>query len=410
MSGAPPRGWGVVAGLAAVLCVLFGVTMNSFGVFLLPIAESFGSTSEQTARAVMVFVLAMNVAMPAAGWLLDRVRPRPVMLAGVALTALGCGLAAESPSLGRLTAAMALGGIGVGASTYVPAVVVASRWIERSRHGLAVGALLAGASIGGMIFPVLMTEIIARYGWRLALRAGAGLILALCLPLLPWAARLPDGAGGAEAAAAASPGRGLLPSLRAPRYWLWVAIQVLITPSTLGVYFHVVPYLVSVGYSAQRAAACYAAMGGAALAGFGVFGVVARRFGARRTLCFGTGMATVGLLLLPFAAERSLGLAGAAGFVVLWGGSFNLINQLAPVLLVDAVGERHFGALLGLGSFVAGVLSSFGPTLTGLVYDATRSYTLAFQVCALMLALALVPIALLRPRALAIPVQARETP
>ena len=125
MSGAPPRGWGVVAGLSAALCVLFGVTMNSFGVLLLPIGESFGSTSEEASRGVMAFVLAMNLAMPAAGWLLDRVPPRAVMLVGAALTALGCGLAAQSPSLGALVVALALAGVGIGASTYVPAVVVA---------------------------------------------------------------------------------------------------------------------------------------------------------------------------------------------------------------------------------------------------------------------------------------------
>ena len=81
------------------------------------------------------------------------------------------------------------------------------------------------------------------------------------------------------------------------------------------------------------------------------------------------------------------------------------------MLLVDAVGERHFGVLLGLGSLIAGLLSAFGPTLTGFVYDETRSYALAFQLCAALMALALVPIALLRPRALPIEIGAKgETP
>ena len=59
MSGTPARGWRVVAGLAAIQCVLFGVTLNSFSVLLLPIGESFASTGEETARSVMVFVLAL---------------------------------------------------------------------------------------------------------------------------------------------------------------------------------------------------------------------------------------------------------------------------------------------------------------------------------------------------------------
>jgi predicted MFS family arabinose efflux permease len=402
MREAEGRGWAVVAGLAAVLCVIFGVTMNSFGVFLLPIGAEFGSGSEETSRVVMVFVLCMNLSMPAAGWLLDRVRPRPVMVAGALLTALGCGLGAESGSIGRLSAAMALGGIGVGASTYVPGVVVASRWIERSRQGLAFGVLLGGASLGAVIFPVLLTEVIARLGWRAGMRASAAGILLLCLPLLAWAARLPAAPVEAPAATSAS-GHDLGPALRMPRYWLWVAIQVLITPSCLGIYFHIVPYLSSVGYSAQRAAGCFGATGAAAMAGFLVFGVVTRRWGAQRTLIFGTLMSSVGILVLLLASERSVGLPAAIAFVLLWGGTFNLINQLAPVLLVEAMGERNFGSLLGFGSFVAGLLSSLGPTLTGMVYDATKSYALAFELCALGMALALVPIALLhRRRAVAI--------
>lgn len=139
------------------------------------------------------------------------------------------------------------------------------------------------------------------------------------------------------------------------------------------------------------------------MAGFLVFGVVTRRWGAQRTLILGTLMSTLGILVLPLAPERSFGLAAAAAFVLLWGSSFNLINQLAPVLLVDAMGERNFGTLLGLGSFVAGLVSSLGPTLTGLVYDATQSYVLAFELCAGLMALALVPIVLLhRPRAVSI--------
>ncbi|MNZ16976.1 putative MFS-type transporter YhjX [compost metagenome] len=391
----PLQGWALVLGLALVLCILFGATLNSISVFTLPITATFGCSNEQAARLATAFIVTMTLAMPLAGWLLDRISPRPVMTAGAVMAALGLLLAARSPDIDQLTIAMALSGIGVGTSTYVPAITLATRWIAPNRQGLAFGILLSGASIGAVIFPVLLTQIIVRLDWRSAMEAVATLILLVCVPLLLWLARMPEGSSAAgQRPAEQLAGHGIGHALRMPRYWLWVAMQMLLTLSSLGIFIALVPYLVSAGHSAQDAAAFYAGIGAAALVGNFAFGVLSNRWRATNILMIGTCLGIAGILCLLAAPDPLLGVGAIALFSLAWGTTFNLVNQLSPLLLVEAMGQRNFGSLLGIGNLIAGLGSAFSPEAVGYLVDTTHSYSLALLLCAALAAAALLPIAL----------------
>ncbi|MNZ30553.1 putative MFS-type transporter YhjX [compost metagenome] len=394
------QGWILVMGLAVVLCVIFGTTISALGLFTLPITADLHCSHEQAARFATAFMLSMTLSMPLAGWLLDRLAPRPVMTAGSVLAALGYLLAASSPDIDRLTLALVLGGIGVGASTYVPAMTLASHWIASGRRGLAFGILLAGASLGGVIFPNLLTHLIGVLGWRSVMQAIAGLILLICVPLLLWLARLPESpAAASQGAADPIPGHAVGQALRMPRYWLWIAMQLLLTTSSLGIYIALVAYLVSAGYSAQTAASWYAGVAIASLAGNFLFGAASQRWNARTILLLGNAITIAGILCLLGAQHPALGLAAVAVFTLSWGTTFNLVNQLAPLLLVEAMGQRNFGSLLGIGNLIAGLGSAFGPAAVGYLVDTTHSYPPALLLCAALAAAATLPIALQqRPR------------
>ncbi|SEJ54522.1 Predicted arabinose efflux permease, MFS family [Pseudomonas linyingensis] len=395
------QGWLVVLGLAVVLCVIFGTTISALGLFALPITADLQCSHEQAARFATAFMLSMTLSMPLAGWLLDRLAPRPVMTAGSVLAALGYLLAASSPDIDRLTLAMALGGIGVGASTYVPAMTLASRWMAPARQGLAFGILLAGAAIGGVIFPNLLTRLIGELGWRSVMQLIAGLILLVCVPLLLWLARLPEAPTTASRhAAEALPGHDIGQVLRMPRYWLWIAMQLLLTMSGLGIYISLVSCLVSAGYSAQAASTWYAGVGAASLAGNFLFGALSQRCSARTILLCGNAIGIAGLLCLLLAQHPAWGLAAVAVFTLSWGTTFNLVNQLAPLLLVEAMGPRNFGSLLGIGNLLGGLGAAFGPAAVGYLVDTSGSYAPALLLCTALAAAATLPIALQqRPQA-----------
>src|SRR5690606_666381 len=137
---------------------------NAFSIMTLPIIDAFQCSHEQAARIATVFMVFMTLAMPAAGWLLDHVAPRPVMATGGLIAGLAYLAAAYSGDLDSFTVAIALCGLGVGASTYVPAFVLVSHWFPPSRQGLAFGILLAIDAAGATFLPMGLNYMIETLG------------------------------------------------------------------------------------------------------------------------------------------------------------------------------------------------------------------------------------------------------
>jgi len=391
------RAWMLVVGLGLVMSISFGLTLNAFSIFTLAIIEEFQCSHEQAARIATVFMVTMTLAMPAAGWLLDHVAPRPVMTVGGLITGLAYLAAAHSTTLDAFTVAIALCGVGVGASTYVPAFILVSRWFPPSRQGLAFGILLAVVAAGGTMLPMVLNHMIDTVGLRATMEAGAIMIFVVCVPLLLWLVRIPDhamGAGHAATAEASTLGVGDI--FRMPHYWLWIAMFLLITLSGLSILMGLVPYLVSVGYSAAQAAAAYGSIAAATIAGSLLFGAVSTRLGVGRTLSLGVVIGSIGLVCLLQASHPAFGMVAIVLFVLTWGTTFNLVNQMSPTLLVEFAGQQNFGSLLGIGNLISGLGAALGPTLFGYLVDTTKSYVLPLSLCAALMALALLPLALLQ--------------
>lgn len=386
--------WTLVLGLGVMMSISFGLTLNAFSIFTLPIMEAFRCNHEQAARLATVFMVSMTLVMPAAGWLLDRVPPRPVMVCSCLITGLAYLAASQSSSLDMFTMAIACCGIGVGGSTYVPAFILVSRWFPVQRQGLAFGMLLAVVGAGGTVLPMLLTQMLAQIGLRATMEAGAVMLLAVCIPLLWWLVRLPAHAVPAAKTQAQEPGIGAM--LRLPQYWLWIAMLLLITISGLSVLMGLVPYLVSIGYSAAEAAIVYGAIAAATIGGSLLFGALSTRQGVRRTLSLGVVVGCIGVLALLKATETDWGTTALIGFVLSWGMTFNLVNQMSPTLLMEFAGRQNFGSLLGVGNMISGLGAAMGPTLFGYLVDSSQGYGLPLSLCAALMALALLPLAMLR--------------
>ncbi len=391
------QAWVLVVGLGVVMAVSFGISFNAFSIFTLPIVDTFNGNLEQAARIATVFMITMTLTMPAAGWLLDHAPPRPVMTLGAVVTALGYLMAAHSDSLNMFTAAIGLAGVGVGASTYVPAFTLITRWISPRRQGLAFGVLLAVAAVGGIFFPLLLTRMIAAFGLRGTLEGCAAMVFFICLPLLLWLVRLPpaDLRAAQQAATDADLPGGIGKALCMPRYWLWVAMFLLITLSSLSILMGLVPYLVSVGYTTDGAAVFYGSIAAAAIVGSLLFGALSTRWGVGRTLALGVTLSSVGIVCLLAAPHPSFGFAALVVFVLIGGTTFNLVNQLSPTLLMEFIGQRNFGSLLGIGNLVSGLGAAMGPTIFGYLVDSSKDYVFALSLTAALMAFALLPLLML---------------
>src|SRR6202035_2141731 len=98
------------------------------------------------------------------GWLLDRVPAQIVMAVGAVSTAVGLALMSQASSLNGLLARAGVTGIGMIASTILPASMVIANWFGE-RRGTALGITLAGMELGGMVITMLAGYLIVAYGW-----------------------------------------------------------------------------------------------------------------------------------------------------------------------------------------------------------------------------------------------------
>jgi OFA family oxalate/formate antiporter-like MFS transporter len=149
--------------------------------FVNPIADKYGWTRAAIQVAFTIFVLTETWLVPIEGYLVDRFGPRPVVLVGGLLCALGWVMNSFADSLAMLYVAAAVSGIGAGA-VYGTCVGNALKWFP-DRRGLAAGLTAAGFGAGSALTILPITAIIKTMGYESAFLyfgIGQGVIVVLC--------------------------------------------------------------------------------------------------------------------------------------------------------------------------------------------------------------------------------------
>lgn len=381
--------------------------------FFVPLVEEFRWSRALTAGALSLSTIAQGLLAPATGALVDRVGPRPVVLAGAVLLASASLLAATIQAPWQLYLYTGvLGAMGLVALGWVPMGVLLSRWFSE-RRGRAVGIAFSGMGVGIFVIGPLAQWLIARSGWRVASATlGAGALLIL-LPLVSFGAQEPDArAEGAPrrdrppAAPIAGTGaehRGLARAREAPRapaadptlrdalrtreFWaLWAAY--FLTPlAVFPVATHQVAFAIDLGFAPMLAATVFGFMGLLSSLGRPVFGIAADRFGGPLAATVSFGCTAAGALSL-LALEASPGTPWLVAYAVLFGLGFGARGPIITAMASDRFGGRRFGAIYGVLNLGNGVGAAVGPWLGGAVHDAFGSYRIAFLSSVLFSALA----------------------
>jgi MFS family permease len=167
------------------------------------------------------------------------------------------------------------------------------------------------------------------------------------------------------------------------------AVQMFFTVAYQGVYYHLVPYFIGVGFSPQRAALIFGAKSAFVTAGTIVLGAMADRIGPRRVLAFGMTLLCLSLVdLLAASTSPAFGPIAIVLFVIGYGSATGTTVTTIPMLMGECLGMRRFATLMGIIGFIATVASALGPIVTGLIFDLTGSYWVPFALCASLFAAA----------------------
>jgi MFS family permease len=184
-------GWIIVAVATLSLVVSNGLSIGGIPVFYKSIREDFvnsGTVAADRAESFIAFgasltFLCSGLISPIAGWLIQKFPLKNLMLAGCAILGSGLLLHANASSVVVVYAARIVMGISLGFVGVLPCVVLVSNWFVHQR-GTALGILLTGTSVGGVIIPPIATPLIESFGWRMAMSLLSLIIWLILAPLI----------------------------------------------------------------------------------------------------------------------------------------------------------------------------------------------------------------------------------
>ena len=393
----PFYGWILVAVMAFSAALIYGVR-HSFSVFFSNILSEFGWSRGSVSIMFSLNLFAYGLFAPVAGMLVNRWRPRRLVLLGLTtliLATAGCALARELWQFyilfGLLTP---LGTAFCGWPMLAPTL---ANWFITKR-GLVIGMGQAGGGFS-FVYCIFIEWIISQLGWRIAYVMLAGILMIVVLPLLflffhfkpeekglkPYGATGPLFQGDSLKAEETprnleTRNRSLREIFRTSQLWLLVISHGLFWG--IGCYLvlaHQVKFAEDVGYSPLFSASIFGLFGIALVTGQ-VSGFVSDWIGREKTGTIATFLTLIALwaLLSVEDTEHSwLLYLYAIGF----GYGIGLISPTMFASAADIFQDKHFGAVAGLLLTGQGVGGAIGPWLGGTLHDLTGSYRIAFLTC-----------------------------
>jgi len=134
------------------------------------IAEAYHLSDVQLGKVFSAMLVGYAIFQTVGGRLADRYGPRRVLAGGVAWWGIFTALTALVPAniAGAIYVFVAVRFLlGAGEAVIYPSAnQFIARWIPTSERGLANGWIFAGVGAGAGLTPLLITQIMMRYGWR----------------------------------------------------------------------------------------------------------------------------------------------------------------------------------------------------------------------------------------------------
>jgi predicted MFS family arabinose efflux permease len=343
----------------------------------------FGLSFTEAGAAMTVFFVVSGVGQALSGFVVDRIGPRRVLLAGIACFVLAGLVLSLASSYAMLLVVGALAGLGN--SVFHPAdFTVLNRKVSPARLGHAFSVHGLSGNIGWAVAPVFLAGIAAAAGWRAA-ALGAAALGALAWAVV-WLRR--DATELVEAGAKVSPARtaSTFGFLGTGAVWMCFAFFLLITAALGALQNFATPLMQNVyGLTVAAAAGTLTAflLGGAA--GIVAGGVLAGRSGAHdRLIAAALGAAALVAVviaagILPgWSVSLAMAVMGFCGGIA--GPSRDLLVRQAATA---RFGQQAYGRVYGFVYSGLDLGLAVSPLLFGPLMDAGRFGTVLVGVALL---------------------------
>ena len=384
-------GWWVVAACFVSMLFAGGATFYALPVFLKPLAQEFGWGRGEISAGISIAFISEIIGAPIIGGLTTRYGARAVMIPAAVVGGLALLLLFWLTELWQFYGLRFLMGFGLVGLAFVPVSVTVFRWF-RSNRGRALGIVLTGFPLGGLIFTPATAFLIGKLGWQMTFALLGLSIWAILLPVLVFVLRNdPEDLGILPAGAAAEAESGTIGStstadrdmslgkvVRTSSFWVFMAIYFLAYASVISMLVHQFPHVTDLGYGPETAGVMVSAVLGISAIGGLFFGWASDRLDGRFLAAICLIMGAVGVLLL--AQPASLWLL--CGYVVFFGLAYGGMEPVIAVVVRQTFGTKVYGVVFGFCQSVLCVGGVVGGTALGYVHDATLSYQWGFVMAA----------------------------
>lgn len=380
MPAANHQRWFVVAITVLNQAVVTGISLYCFALFSIPWLKQFDISSGQLMLAITALMIANGLAAPFVGHRLDKMSLLWPVIAGFVLFCSGLALLSVVTAYWQViviyATCFALGQMLAG--TLVSQMLI-NRWFTTD-NGMALGISATGTSLGGIVFPLIIAEVLLSASLSTVFQSLAFIVALVLIPANFFVLRMQPPAQASKAAS----GANAVADTQAPTWTtkailtsaaFWIPLLVLLAVSTsfvaiqsnLGIHLNDLEYPVS--FTGQMIALISAMM----IVGKLVYGALADRFNHAYLLLFMGGMSIAALsLLLSTSAQIPLLMTA-----VLLGIASGGLIPIMGVVFVARFGLASFGKVIGLVTLVMAT-GSLGSLYAAWIYDLFGDYRYAF--------------------------------
>jgi len=383
----------------------FGINYMRFTLVCVEcIYQTFGWSRADISLAYSICLLVFGLTTFLAGKMSDKYGPRIVVTIGAIILGVGFVSAGFIQSKVQLYLAYGLiAGFG-GGLVYLPPIATAPKWWP-DRKALATGFAVVGLGLGSFIMAPLATSIITHpdYGWRYVFyfvgtaMGIMGLLSAFCLSNPPqgWkpAGWNPPAPPAGAPVAAASRDYTFSETIRTSQFWMLYAGYFCGAFAGLMVIGHIAGHGIDSGLKPMQAALVVSTLGIFNAATRILIGYAADRFGAKASLITILALQVAAMALL-YPAGKDVVFLGVVAAIIGWnyGGMFTLF----PSTCLQYYGPTSQGSNYGLLFTSFGLAGFVGPFVGGMLKDITKSYYVPFIVGAVVVAISVVMISLVK--------------
>lgn len=372
----------------AILIISLGIR-QSFGIFMLPISDSFNTGREFFSFTIALQNLLFGVFQPFVGMASDRWGPRRIIILGAVAYSAGLYLTSitTDPSWLYLTLGT-LVGFGLSATSYVIILGAVARVVPAEHTAKAFGLTTAAGSFG--MFAVIpgAQALLSNIGWQSALQIFA----LLCCLMIAFASFIKNTNILSKTNTPIDDSQNLSQALKEAfnhrGYWLIHAGFFICGFHVMFIAIHLPSYLADKGLPVVTAAMALAYVGIFNIFGSYFWGVMGDKFDKRyvmTSLYLIRSVVIAGFVVLPVTVDTATIFGAAIGFC--WLGTVPLTSGLVRQIF----GARYMSTLYGLVFFTHQVGSFLGAWVGGLVYDYYGSYepiwwsTVVLALCAALI-------------------------